>query len=406
MGEHSSHGHHSSHRHHRKHHSSRKRGFLNLRRKTGRRILVVCCVLIAALLVVGVVIDRLQREGENIEPHIELSDFDGDVSLVGGVVEEWMKWESSAQQLNNKYRQNGNIYCAKPVVISWMIYDVADTRAVVSQTLEISRDPDLETDVQVIEVSPGEHSASVSCLFVNTDYYYSLAVDFSDGSTVSDKGSFSTAWSPRIIDVDGVLNVRDIGGWTAVDGRKIGQGLLYRGSELDGAVWPLSTVTDAGIDVMTNKLHIKTDLDLRPEGLWGGKNVLGDGVTRRVFGSTAYSGIFTDEGKANMKAVFSEFSKEENYPIYLHCTYGADRTGTVCYVLESLIGMSEDDCYREWELTALDNGVVSHDSMAVFRMDFKALEGETQAEKAENYLLSAGVTEAEIASIREIFLGK
>lgn len=406
MGEHSSHDHHSSHRHHRKHNSSRKRGFLNLRRKTGRRILIVCCVLIVALLVVGIVIDRLQKEGENIEPYIELSEFNGDVSLVGGVVEEWMKWESSAQLLNNKYRQNGNIYCAKPVEISWMVYDVSDTRSVVSQILEISHDRDFETDVQVIEVSPGEHSASVSCLFVDTDYYYSLTVAFSDGRTVSDSSSFSTAWSPRIIDIDGVTNVRDIGGWTTVDGSKINQGLLYRGSELDGAVSPTSIITNTGIKTAIDVLGIKTDIDLRPSWLQNAKDMLGDSVEHNYYGITEYSSAFSDAGKEALRKVFSDLADKRIYPAYIHCTYGADRTGTVCYILESLLGMSEFDCYREWELTAFTGGNMYYVDMANFREGFKALEGDTQAEKAENYLLSAGVTEAEIIAIRDIFLEK
>ena len=43
--------------------------------------------------------------------------------------------------------------------------------------------------------------------------------------------------------------------------------------------------------------------------------------------------------------------------------------------------------------------------MDSFVETMKTFEGSTMKEKAENYLLSIGVTQQEIDSIREIFLG-
>ncbi len=41
----------------------------------------------------------------------------------------------------------------------------------------------------------------------------------------------------------------------------------------------------------------------------------------------------------------------ENYPIYLHCTYGNDRTGTICYLLEALLGVRDEDLLKEYRLS-------------------------------------------------------
>ena len=44
--------------------------------------------------------------------------------------------------------------------------------------------------------------------------------------------------------------------------------------------------------------------------------------------------------------------------------------------------------------------------MKAFLTSFNALSGDTPAEKAENYLLSIGVTSEEISTIRGIFFGE
>ncbi|MFQ8953367.1 MAG: hypothetical protein ACLR56_10410 [Oscillospiraceae bacterium] len=44
--------------------------------------------------------------------------------------------------------------------------------------------------------------------------------------------------------------------------------------------------------------------------------------------------------------------------------------------------------------------------MKAFLSSFSALSGSTPAEKAENYLLSIGVTSDEISTIRGIFFGE
>ena len=88
----------------------------------------------------------------------------------------------------------------------------------------------------------------------------------------------------------------------------------------------------------------------------------------------------------------------------MHCTYGRDRTGTICCLLEALLGVSEEDLWREYQLSALDEKYLDS-SFDRFMVALDNLEGDTLQQKTENYLLSIGVTAEEIASIREIFLG-
>ena len=37
---------------------------------------------------------------------------------------------------------------------------------------------------------------------------------------------------------------------------------------------------------------------------------------------------------------------------YIHCWVGADRTGTICWMLEGLLGVSSKDCSIDYELTS------------------------------------------------------
>ena len=40
-----------------------------------------------------------------------------------------------------------------------------------------------------------------------------------------------------------------------------------------------------------------------------------------------------------------------DYSLYFHCRIGADRTGTIAYLLEGLLGVSEEDRYRDYEMS-------------------------------------------------------
>lgn len=205
--------------------------------------------------------------------------------------------------------------------------------------------------------------------------------------------------------VDGVYNMRDIGGWITADGKTIKQGLLYRGTELDGVFESNYKITSDGILEMLQNLKIKTDMDLRAaDKSMGTFSPLGIGVTRRFYNTDMYETVFTQEGKEKIKRIFTDLAKEENYPVYMHCTYGIDRTGTVCYILEALLGLSEDDLLKEYKLSALGYYDLNITSVLSFIDEFKAFEGDTMQAKAENYLLSAGITQQQIESIKDIFL--
>ena len=45
---------------------------------------------------------------------------------------------------------------------------------------------------------------------------------------------------------------------------------------------------------------------------------------------------------------------EKGKVVYFHCAGGADRTGTLAFLIEALLGVSESDLSKDYELTTFD----------------------------------------------------
>ena len=94
--------------------------------------------------------------------------------------------------------------------------------------------------------------------------------------------------------------------------------------------------------------------------------------------------------------------------MYMHCTYGADRTGAVVYLLQGLLGVSEEDMLKEFQLTGIYNyDYATSNRMQVVIDKVNTFPGKTTAEKIEYWLVNEiGITEDQIASIRNILVEK
>lgn len=89
-------------------------------------------------------------------------------------------------------------------------------------------------------------------------YYYKI-----DGENKSSKiDKFKVKDAPvRPITVGGASNVRDLGGWSAENGKTIAYGKIYRGGKINAG--NESSLTDDGLKTMSKTLGIKTEIDLR-----------------------------------------------------------------------------------------------------------------------------------------------
>ncbi len=226
--------------------------------------------------------------------------------------------------------------------------------------------------------------------------------------------------SPRWIEIAGdVANIRDLGGWRTVDGKHVRQGLIYRGQALNdnsvtGERQGRNRLAVEDVRYMTNTLGIRTDLDLRSPGETADLSVspLGESVNLVLHSSPCYTAIFKPNGKKLMAENFRLFCKRENYPIYMHCIGGADRTGSLAYVLLGVLGVDRHDMEVDWESTFYpnipdENPDVNHWCRESHFNDGVSRYGEAGDgwnRRIELYLLDCGITEKEIAEIRAIML--
>ncbi|MBE6622767.1 MAG: tyrosine-protein phosphatase [Ruminococcaceae bacterium] len=420
---HSHHGLHSGHSHHRSRHSHHRHSQKNKDNKfiafikSHKSVLVniiSCTVSVALLVIMATTIDFSKKSDEKINVKditqstikIETPVFSEKISLANNAILYYMNSDNNSGAVDT-YRlfdgYKGALNFGLPANFTYLVAGIPNGVEVVSAELELSENSDYENPA-VYKLNIEDSEIDIYNLKTGTKYYYRIKYILNNDCEVGTIGSFETEKSPRIMNIDGAVNVRDIGGWTTIDGKTVKQGLLYRGSELDGAVKADYKLTEKGLKEMLRDLGIRFDMDLRAESEnQTGIDALGKGVKHIYYGIPMYADIFKPEYNEAVRDLFAELSDESNYPVYMHCTYGVDRTGTICYLLEALLGLPQDALYQDYELSAFTSGYINPAFNGLVEY-VNTLDGATVKEKVENYLISIGVTAQEISDIREILL--
>ena len=242
-----------------------------------------------------------------------------------------------------------------------------------------------------------------------------IATKNDDSLFYSDIFNFTVANLPRTVEIEGVSNTRDIGGNVGLNGKKMKEGLVYRGMGLEA-------ITSDGEDEFKNELGIKTELDLRGIGE-GTENYLN--LSNYYHYSCPYEYVesntsninigYTGEGSlvTNFGNAVKVLANKNNYPVYFHCSVGRDRTGWLDLCLDFLCGVSEEVALKEFSLSLFSvSGAYNKGTTAFYnrylriRDYLNTFEGNNLSEKTENYLVSlAGVTHEECENVRKILLG-
>ncbi|MBQ9338240.1 MAG: tyrosine-protein phosphatase [Lentisphaeria bacterium] len=274
-------------------------------------------------------------------------------------------------------------------------------------TLLLSKSPEMK-DAKRIDCG-AKCEGAVDNLNLDTDYYLQVEAAQNGAKSLSPVRKFRTLdRPPRWIRVPGTTNVRDCGGWRTTTGKRVRLGMIFRGAQIDGGGrGKRLQITPEGLAVM-KELGIRTDLDLRQSKL------AEIGTPLSAFGAKVLNfpiGSYASFLKATVQKYpdcFRAFLKEENYPIYIHCMGGADRTGTLVMLLLGALDVNDNDMLTEYQLTSFSTIGVRIVDRPVFNEYLKTLDtfapGKSLAEKAQAYWKARGITDEEIAKFREIML--
>ncbi|MBO7068674.1 MAG: tyrosine-protein phosphatase [Bacteroidaceae bacterium] len=290
-----------------------------------------------------------------------------------------------------------------PVEIFW----TRDTTAE-AQQITWSESPDF-TDAVTQSVPTESASYEIYNLIPNRTYYCKVEKLNNENAETLVNVSFTTSGQMRHLKAEGTANVRDLGGWPTACGRPIKYGKIFRGAEWNGG----HNLEPEGIEAL-RKAGIKAELDLRSDSEAKSitKSVLGTGVTykRTPLGQTASH----MEGLTNSKSTYKTALQfvltcvKSNRPVYFHCAIGRDRTGTLAFLLEGVLGMSKSDIYKDYELTNFSyfNTPCSKGQLDEMFTMIEALEGETLEQKFRTYLTTEfGFSNAAIDAFRDKMLG-
>lgn len=179
-------------------------------------------------------------------------------------------------------------------------------------------------------------------------------------SIVEDQRCATVLGMERSYSFDGVFNFRDIGGYAGLDGRTVRWGRVFRSD----SVHRVAPASLPGLGVRTvidlrRPREVSRDgrvvdypgLDYRhihpehPE--WG---LAAEGETMERFIADRYREL-ASIGSAGIGAALKVIADPSAAPVVVHCVAGKDRTGVVCALTLSLVGVSDDDVAADYALS-------------------------------------------------------
>ncbi len=287
-----------------------------------------------------------------------------------------------------------------PLTVKW---NASPTFKVEKVTVFLSENSDMSNATEYDASS--KKSLSIEHIKTGITYYVCATATAGGKTEQTEIYPVKIAAGPRLFTTNGcgISNLRDLGGWSTTDGKFVKQGLAFRSAKYD-------ELTPLGKNLLTQTLGIKTEIDFRwdheieNEALRN-QSPIGENVKRiRCLVNNYAEAIGSKTTTDTMKA----FADWNNYPILFHCAGGADRTGTIAFLLNGLLGVDEYSLIADYELTTDrprsygmngDNGGFYGLWQAVQKYD-----GKTIQEKCYNLLINHKLTDMEISNIYNIML--
>ena len=223
---------------------------------------------------------------------------------------------SNPNNIKSNYNKHncGKVSCTKPNIYETNLS--GDINIYQYNELDYSKKLIIKTDSKNINYY----------LLPNNTYYLEMNSDKNKVEVVRVTGKI------RIL--EGLFNFRDLGGYKADNGT-IKYGKLFRSG---------NTNELKNIDFF-NYLGIKKIVDLRPDSEINSSSAVESIRERNSITYYTYTKEVRNAVEKVMKAVVN------NNGVLFNCNFGRDRTGTIAYIIEGILGVSLEDRKTDFEIT-------------------------------------------------------
>ena len=245
------------------------------------------------------------------------------------------------------------VNCSKPD-----IYDTGMGSALNVYLYDTSNQTHSNTPVAYAQANDGK----IRNMIPGQSYYWEDANDTTKYGVVTATAVNNRRW----LDVGNIWNVRDLGGLSVsyTDGNNntvngtLKYGKLIRGARLN---------TDGSDITKLINLGIEKEYDLAGAGELSPPDVKFGAAISNTDPQEYYPGVYVNDttihynfnygtsNYATTRGVVTDVMNEiiNGNDIYFHCRVGADRTGTLAYLLEGLLGVPDEERYEDYEMTSL-----------------------------------------------------
>ncbi|MET3637040.1 tyrosine-protein phosphatase [Curtobacterium oceanosedimentum] len=226
-----------------------------------------------------------------------------------------------------------------------------------------------------------------------------------------------TGQDHAITDVPGLVNGRELGAFTGLDGQRVDSSRLIRSESLD-------RITAAGAQTLASKYHVDLVIDLRtPTQVAEKPDVAIPGakdVDISMFGAdgnydddTAMYHDLVDKGfvdasvRGPMVTAYAQIlqllATHTSGTVLIHCSHGMDRTGTVIDLLDRVLGVGSSDILHDYLLSNTQLGV-TWATPALLQGTFESDIATKYAGMGSYLSKTIGVSADEAAALRARFL--